>query len=193
MEMPVLETERLVIRPFRLDDLDDIYRILDIELADVDMGSEKALTRSARAAWLEWSVRNYRQLSALFQPPYGDRAVALKADATLIGAVGFVPSFGPFGQLPSLGGKLSRNTAEFGLYYAISPAFQRQGYASEAIQAMVDYAFTALNLERIVATTQYDNAASKGVMRKLRMRIEGNPYPDPPWFQVAGILENRRA
>jgi hypothetical protein len=30
-------------------------------------------------------------------------------------------------------------------------------------------------------------------MRKLRMRIESNPYPDPPWFQVAGILENRRA
>jgi hypothetical protein len=27
-------------------------------------------------------------------------------------------------------------------------------------------------------------------MRRLGMRIDRNPYPDPPWFQVVGILEN---
>ena len=191
MEMPVLETGRLVIRPFTLDDLDDIHRILDIELADAEFGSEGAMTRSARQDWLVWCVSNYRQLVALFQPPYGDRAVTLKASGVLIGAVGFVPSFGPFGQLPSLGGRPSRNTPEFGLYYAISPAFQHQGHAYEAVQAMVAYAFATLHVERLVATTTYDNLASMAVMRKLGMCVEQNPSADPPWFQVVGILENR--
>ncbi len=30
-------------------------------------------------------------------------------------------------------------------------------------------------------------------MRKLGMRIEKNPYPEPAWFQVAGILEGQAA
>jgi len=29
-------------------------------------------------------------------------------------------------------------------------------------------------------------------MRKVGMRIEKNPFPDPPWLQVVGILENDR-
>jgi RimJ/RimL family protein N-acetyltransferase len=80
---------------------------------------------------------------------------------------------------------------EFGLYYALSPAYQRQGYATEAAQALINYAFTQLHLKRIVATTTYENVASIGVMRKAGMRIEKNPFPDPPGFQVVGILENR--
>ena len=56
---------------------------------------------------------------------------------------------------------------------------------------MIDYAFTRLKLRRIVATTTYDNAASIAVMRKVGMRIERNPYPDPPWLQVVGLLENK--
>ena len=46
--------------------------------------------------------------------------------------------------------------------------------------------------KRIVATTEYDNRASMGVMRKLGMRLERNPFPDPPWFQVVGFLDNPR-
>jgi hypothetical protein len=52
-------------------------------------------------------------------------------------------------------------------------------------------AFQKLRLKRIVATTTYANAASMGVMRKLGMRIESNLYPDPPWLQIVGILENK--
>jgi GNAT superfamily N-acetyltransferase len=80
-----------------------------------------------------------------------------------------------------------------GLYYALSPAYQRQGYATEAAQALINYAFTQLHLKRIVATTTYENVASIGVMRKLGMRIEKNPSPDPPGLQVVGILESRPA
>ncbi|XXY45205.1 hypothetical protein WME91_34895 [Sorangium sp. So ce269] len=50
--------------------------------------------------WLEWSVRSYDALSELHQPSSGERAVELAATGRLAGAVGLVPSFGPFGKLP---------------------------------------------------------------------------------------------
>ena len=54
---------------------------------------------------------------------------------------------------------------------------------------MIDYAFETLRLGRILAGTEYDNMASIGVMRRLGMRIERNPYPVPEWFQIHGVLE----
>ena len=86
-------------------------------------------------------------------------------------------------------GRPGHNTAVFGLFYAISPSYQCQGYASEATQALVNYAFQQLNIKRIIATTDYDNTGSMGVMRKLGMRIERNPLKEPPWLQVVGILD----
>jgi hypothetical protein len=47
-----------------------------------------------------------------------------------------------------------------------------------------------LRLRRIVATTEYDNAASIAVMRKLGFRIERNPGRAPFFLQVVGIVEN---
>ena len=58
---------------------------------------------------------------------------------------------------------------------------------------MIGYAFGVLNLRRIVATTEHDNLASQGVMRTIGMRLERNPFPDPPWMQVVGIKENEQA
>jgi len=80
--LPVLTTARLTIRPFALADLDAIHRILDVELADADLGSEGAGTLEQRREWLEWSIANYAQLERLYQPPYGDRAVASRARAS---------------------------------------------------------------------------------------------------------------
>jgi [ribosomal protein S5]-alanine N-acetyltransferase len=193
-----LRTERLHIRPLRMDDLDDIYRILDVELAEADTGSPPAGTLEGRREWLEWTALAYEQLARLYQPPYGERAVTQRDTGRLIGAVGFVPCLAPFGQLPgfqrSPGLPAERLfSAEFGLYYAIAPAWQRQGYASEAAGAMAGYAFETLHLRRIVATTSYENLASQAVMRRLGMRLERNPFPDPPWFQVVGVLDNPAA
>jgi RimJ/RimL family protein N-acetyltransferase len=171
----------LLIRPFLPTDLEVVN----------NLGGEFP---ASHREWLDWTVLSYHQLALLHQPPYGDRAVELKgvgqSRGTVVGAAGLVPSLGPFGQLPSFGGLPCHNTPEIGLFYAISPDYRRQGFASEAAQVLIDYAFSVLDLARIVATTTFDNDASQGVMRKLSMRVEQNPYPDPPWFQVVGILEN---
>jgi ribosomal-protein-alanine N-acetyltransferase len=192
MRMPPLDTERLLIRPLAMDDLSDMYRILDVELAAADFGTAGANALDERQLWLQWTILSYEELAKLYQPPYGERAVVLKQTEQLIGACGFVPCLHAFGQLPALRSAVDGVAArlystEFGLFWAMSPAHQRQGYATEAATALIDYAFAELQLERIVATTTYENAASIRVMQKLGMRIERNPYPDPPWLQVVGI------
>lgn len=194
--MPPLETDRLIICPFSGEDLQAIHQILDVELAEVDVGNAGAMTLQQRAEWLQWTVLNYEQLARLYQPPYGDRVIVRKATGQVIGACGFVPSFGPFAQLPAFAtpGTATQNqlnTPEFGLFYTVSLVHQRQGYAVEATRALITYAFDHLHLRRIVATTTYENTASIRVMEKVGMQIERNPYPEPPWFQVVGILENR--
>ena len=195
LEMHVLETVRLRIGPFTMEDLPDVHRLFDIELCDADLRTDKMETLAERSEWLQWTVLNYAQLAKLRQPPYGDRAVILKSTGQLIGSCGFVPCLNAFEQLPNFAASDTtqspgRCSTEFGLFYAVSPAHQRHGYASEATRALVDYAFEHLHLKRVVATTTYDNVASIGVMGRLGMRIEKNPFRQPPWLQVVGVLEN---
>ncbi|MCI0398039.1 MAG: GNAT family N-acetyltransferase [Chloroflexi bacterium] len=192
MYVPTLETERLAIRPLALQDLDSCHQLYtDIGWTKPDYSESR--NREEQRAWLQWSVMNYEQLARLHQPPFGERAVTLKEDGRFAGLVGYVPYLNAFGQLPYFGGAAGAGyTLEMGLFWAISPAHQGQGYATEAAQALIDYAFTTFRLKRIVAGTDYDNLASQGVMRRLGMRLERNPFPEPPWLQVVGILERGR-
>jgi len=189
----LLETDRLRIRGFEPEDLPVIHRILDQTFGD---GSrvDDALALRERRSWLEWSVLNEHWLAELYQPPYGDRAIVLQATGAVIGAIGYVPLLMPFEQVPDLGGAAepaaARYTTEFGLFWTIDPAHQRRGYASEAARAMIGHAFHTLRLKRILATTQFDNLASQGVMLKVGMRLARNPWPEPRWFQVIGVLDN---
>jgi len=128
------------------------------------------------------------------QPPYGERVVELKNNRQFAGLVGLVPLLKPFAQLACFGGlspELATYSAEVGLFWAITPTLQRRGIATEAASAIINYAFGTLKLGRILAGTEYDNAASIAVMRRLGMRIERNPYPVPEWFQIHGVLEAR--
>jgi ribosomal-protein-alanine N-acetyltransferase len=178
-----LETDRLVIRPFVRGDLDTIHRVLNAAF-----GEE---SRTARQEWLDWTVMNYTALARLHQPPYGDRAVVLKATDTLIGAVGLVPSFGPFDMLPYFRDRSTGLfTPEMGLFWVIGKPYRGQGYATEAARVLIDFAFTHLKLKRIVATTEYSNSRSIAVMQRLGMSIQCNPGPMPIWFQAVGILDN---
>lgn len=190
--MPVLETERLLIRPFIMEDLQDAHRLFDIELNNASLYTERYDSLADRAEWLQWAVLNDRQLAKLNQPPYGDRAVILRSSGKLIGACGYVPCLNAFGQMPNLSAHTRQGvtSTEFGLFYAIAPAHQRRGYAVEAAHAMIDYAFQVLHLRRIVAETGYENHASIGVMKKLGMQVAHNPYPDPSWLEVVGVIEN---
>lgn len=193
MEPRLTETSRLAIRSFLPEDVPTIHRILDQTFGDGTLADNPEALEERRR-WVQWSMLNHEWFPAIHQPPYGDRAIVLKATNELIGSVGYVPCLSPFGQIPALAhGEPSTDfTNEFGLFWVIDPAHQGRGYATEAGQALIDYAFDKLRLKRIVATTEYDNEASQKVMRKLGMRIERNPLPEPAWFQVVGVLEKEK-
>ena len=183
LRVPPLETARLLIREFTLADLPLASRLTE---SDPD----------AAADWLRWTISGYQQLALLRQPPFGDRAIAAQATGELVGACGYAPLVMPFAQIPGFGSDQPPDvavpsSAEVGLYWSILPEHRRRGYATEAAQALVDYALRSLCVARVVATTTYANVASIGVMRKLGMRVERNPRSEPAWLQIVGILESR--
>jgi RimJ/RimL family protein N-acetyltransferase len=185
LRVPAIQTGRLLIREFHADDLDDIHRILDLEI-----DSEHDVSIETRRLWLQWSIMSYEELANLNQPPYGDRAVTLRSTGELIGATGFAPMFHPLSEM--LDGK-SANEArwlpEIGLYYALSPAHCGNGYATESAQALITYGFEQFNLKRIVASTDFDNLPSQRVMERLGMTMYRNETGEPFWFQVLGVLD----
>jgi RimJ/RimL family protein N-acetyltransferase len=177
VRLPALETERLVVRPITPGDGDPVAEVL---------------ARAPHPGWVEWTASGYEQLEALRQPPYGERAVALRTTGEVVALVGVVPSMGPFDQLPGFGRAVdgaARFRPEVGLFWAVAPAHRGNGYATEAARAVIDHGFGELNLARIVATTERDNLASIAVMRRLGMRVAENPLAEPVWFQVVGWLD----
>ncbi len=57
--------------------------------------------------------------------------------------------------------------------YWIGPDFARHGYMTEALTAVVDHAFAALDLSRIEAACLPENAASRAVLDRAGFRHEG--------------------
>jgi len=182
--MRTLETDRLRIRPFVLDDAAEYRRLLDEAFG---RASDRA--EDTTRLLLEYHVIADKAHDALHQTPYEDRAIVLKSDGNLIGSVGFAACLAPFGQIASFGGTPHR-TSEVGLFWALFPDRWGKGYATEAARAMVSYGFEELELARIVATTEHDNLRSIAVMRRLGMTIERNPGAEPHWFQTVGVLMN---
>lgn len=67
--------------------------------------------------------------------------------------------------------KKEHRKAETG--YWIFPQYWRKGIVSEALQIILDYGFTEMNLHRISAEVEDDNTASKAVLKKLGFLHEG--------------------
>jgi RimJ/RimL family protein N-acetyltransferase len=174
--LPVLRTPRLAIRP--LNHADDQACRSVLASSDGD----------AFRRWFTWAVAAPAALAELHQPPYGERAVLLSATNELVGLVGLVPLLGPFSQLEGSAPE-GPWTPELGLYWALSPERRGHGYATEAAAALCRALFTALNPKRLIAATEHTNIASQGVMRRLGMQMLTNPYPEPAWLQVVGILD----
>jgi len=182
--IPMLETDRLIIRELNMDDLEAFNRIVN-----QSVGSEISLDTHQR--WLQWTVLGYEMFAMLEQPHYGERAVVLKATEEIIGAVGVVPYLDTFSKVTAFNrAPNALATAEVGLFWLIAPAHQRKGFASEAAGALAKYLFTQEKLGRIIATTGYENLPSQMVMQKLGMTVQHIEDPQLSDQFVVGVLEN---
>jgi RimJ/RimL family protein N-acetyltransferase len=190
--MKTFQTERLIIREFKHDDLGEIYRILDVELKYRDSTGELA-SISDRKQWLDWTIKGYEQNKRLKNPPYGDNAIVLKENMQLIGACGYVPVLAPLGSIPYYRYVAdvkddNANYPELGLFMAVSPHYQCRGFAYEAASALIQRAFAELKLNRILAITTPHNNPSMAVMKRLGMKLE--TMSDDKLKFIVGFLEN---
>lgn len=92
--------------------------------------------------------------------PWYNYVVERESDRTIIGDLGV--GFGVPGE----------RQVELG--YRVRPAFQRMGYAREAIAALIDYLVRAHGIHRFVGIAASPNEASKAVLRDLGFRHEGH-------------------
>lgn len=112
-------------------------------------------------------INNY--LKKLNEDPsllgWGVWLVINKDDNTIIGDIGFK------------GKPDSENMVEVG--YGIVPAAQNKGFATEAVNEILNWAFSSGNVKKIAAECLIDNIASIKVLEKLNMKrigIKDNMY-----------------
>ena len=83
---------------------------------------------------------------------------------------------------------IRRGPAQAGtLGYWIGEPFARNGYMREAIQAVVHYSFSVLDLSRIEAACLPENEPSRGVLEKCGFKYEGVAQS---YLQIAGRWRN---
>ena len=147
-----IETDRLILRMFREDDLEPYAKIC----ADPDvmryLGDGKPLTRSE--AWRQmamilghWHLRGY-----------GLWAVEERATGHLIGRLGH---FNPEGW------------PGFELGWVLGKPYWGRGYATEGARRALDYAFTDMGRDHVISLIYPANAASIRVAERIGETLEG--------------------
>jgi RimJ/RimL family protein N-acetyltransferase len=162
---PTIETERLILRPFREDDLDAYTEMLrsaevraSLHLPD-DVGPEQAW--NGMAAWLgQWELRGT-----------GQWAVEERASGAFLGRAGM--HYPERDDWPGI---------EIG--WAFHPRSWGHGYATEAGRASVEYAFAHHDVDALYSVILPENTRSQAVAQRLgftlfEMRTTSH-YPESP-------------
>ncbi len=149
MPLP-LTTERLVLRPPTLDDLDAWHAVY--------VDAEKVWYGAPRSSLEENREKLTRQIEHFAEDGFGMCAVDLAASGETIGAAG----------LQHLEGG-----PEIEVGYRFLKAHWGEGYATESARASIDFGFDEVGLERIVAVALETNVASRRVLVKCGLREVG--------------------
>jgi [ribosomal protein S5]-alanine N-acetyltransferase len=149
MAMPEIETPRLRLRQFRMEDLDDFSSLVGDPAVMKYFGTGEVINREAAEVVLEKIINGWSRRG------FGRWAVIHKGHQKLIGFCGF---------------RLLDDVPE--LNYLLAVEYWGAGLATEACAACVRYGFEESNFDRIVAAVRVENAASQGVLKKVGMRYK---------------------
>jgi [ribosomal protein S5]-alanine N-acetyltransferase len=149
----MLETNRLIIRPFTDDDLD---RLIEMR-ADPDVNKYLGGTRLQNPEAIAKRLKVYIST----QEKYGFSSCALiwKETGEMIGWGGLMPL---------------EESGEIEVGYGFIKEFWGKGLGTEMTRAWLDHAFGPAGLERVVAIAIPGNDASTHIMEKVGMRYEKN-------------------
>jgi ribosomal-protein-alanine N-acetyltransferase len=152
-EMPTIETERLILRPYRPSDAADVQRLAGArEVAYTTLNIPYPYPDGAAETWIGTHAAGWAAGEEL------PLAVTLRDEGRFVGGIGL--SF-----------NVRHEWAEMGYWIAV--ADWGKGYCTEAARALLGYGFETLGLNRIQATHLKRNPASGRVMQKIGMQCEG--------------------
>ncbi|MBI1293020.1 GNAT family N-acetyltransferase [bacterium] len=147
----ILETARLSLREWSLDDVDRFAEIYADPEVMRFVGNYRPRTREETIERKLKSIRHYEAHG------FGMWAVIDKESGALIGRAGL---------------EYLDNDVE--IAWLLARDWWGRGLATEAARAVLGYGFGVLGLDRIVAAAIPENSASINVMRKLGMRQCGS-------------------
>lgn len=152
LDTPSLDTERLLLRRFGPADEADVFRYCrDPEVARLTSWEPHQSLDDTRR-FLGWALARYDEAVG------GPWAMQLRETGEVVGAIGLTVIW------PHLRGEIG---------YWIARPLWRHGLTTEASRAIFRYAFDDLELNRVEARCEVENAASERVMQKLGMTFEG--------------------
>jgi len=151
--IPMLDTDRLRLRPFALDDAPVVQQLAGAwEVADPTLYIPHPYPEGAAEEWIGTHARDAAAGDAFTW------ALERRDDAALLGAI-------------SLGVGAYHHRGELG--YWLGVPFWNRGYTTEAARAVLAFGFGPLGLRRVQAGIFPRNTASMRVMEKAGMRREG--------------------
>ena len=151
--MPRFESERLKFRAIKRGDLEDIF-----EYSNNPQTSQYLLWSPHQNIFVTQEFIDI-VLSKYKSGEYHDWAIVLKKSNKMIGTCGFT--------------RIDEDNKTIEIGYVINPTYWGNGYATEAVNAILEFAFTELDINRVEARFMAGNDASLTVMKKVGMTFEG--------------------
>jgi RimJ/RimL family protein N-acetyltransferase len=165
---PILETQRLRLREFSLDDLDDLAAMV----GDEDQMSfyPRPKTRDEASDWISRNLALYEELG------FGIWLLESLETSSFLGYCGLRPL-------------TLEGASETEMGWHTKKTFWNQGIATEAATAARDLAFGRFALSRLVAVVHPDHIASRRVAENIGMHAEGTTVLEDDYPVVIYAIE----
>ncbi len=167
----VLETSRLRLRPFTLEDADALVPLVsDPRVMRFGPGVK---TGTAIEQWIQ------RWIDCYATHGFGQWATVLKGEDRLVGAIGLIP-------------QVVDGVDEVEIGYRLVPQYWGQGLAIEAARGCRDHAFDTLKAERVISIIEPANAPSIRVAERNGMTLEKETTMWDKHVRIYGLDRSNR-